>query len=194
MMVWYKGDLCHQVSPVKQGKSHIWLRLDQTLGIADRVLYLCAICIPPVDSPNFEEDIFDTIHSEIADFQAQGNVLLTGDLNEQTGIELDVMDPQGNNHVFDQALLFTTPTIPCRNNLDSEINQSDREMHLCRVLGLYIVNGKFRGDSLGRFTYSSALGSSVVDYAVIDMDLSTISAFTVRQQGPLSDHNQIKMV
>ena len=72
--MWYKGDLCCQISPVKQGESHIWLRLDQTLGITDRALYLCAIYIPP-------EDIFETLHSEIAYFHAQGNMLLTGDLN-----------------------------------------------------------------------------------------------------------------
>lgn len=60
ILVWYKGDLL--ISPVKQGKSHIWLRLDQTLGITDRDLYLCAIYIPPVDSPYFEEDTFETLH------------------------------------------------------------------------------------------------------------------------------------
>ena len=112
-------------------------------------------------------------------------MLLTGDLNGQTGIELDVIDSQGKNHVLGHAPLFITPTITRRNNLDSELNQSGGEMvHLRRALGLYIVNDWFRGDSLGRFTYSSALGSSVVDYAITDMDPSTISAFTVRQVGP----------
>ena len=75
-------------------KSHVWLRLDQTQDTTDRDLYLCVIYIRPVDSPYFEEEIFYTLHSEIGDFQAQGNVLLTGDLNGQTGIEPDVMDPQ----------------------------------------------------------------------------------------------------
>ncbi|XP_044033496.1 uncharacterized protein LOC122867160 isoform X1 [Siniperca chuatsi] len=93
------------------------------------------------DSPYYEEDIFETLHSEIAHFQAQGNVLLTGDLKGRTGIEPDVIDRQGNNHVFGQSPLFTTATITHRNNLDSEINQSGREVvHLCRALGLYIVH------------------------------------------------------
>ena len=70
------------------------------------------------------------------------------------------MDPQGNNHVFSQGPLFITPTITHRNNLDSEITQSGREVvHLCQALGLYIVNWRFRGDFLGRFTDSSALQS-----------------------------------
>ena len=128
ILVWYKGDLCRQISVVKQGKSHIWLRLDQTLGITDRNLYVCAIYIPPVDSPYFEEDIFETLHSEIAYFQAQGNVLLTGDLNGRTGIEPDVIDPQGSHHVFGEPPLFTTPTVSHRNSLDSEINQNGKEI------------------------------------------------------------------
>ena len=90
--------------------------------------------------------------------------------------------------------LFTTPTVTHWNNLDSEINQSGREIvRLCWALGLYIVIGRFKGDSLRTFTYSSVLGSSVVDYAITDMDPSTITAFTARQQSPLSDHNQINM-
>lgn len=104
--MWYKINICCQISPINS-KSHIWLRLDQTLGITDRNLYVCAIYIPPVD-PHFEEDIFETLHSEITYFQAQGKVLLTGDLNGRTGIEPDVIDPQGINHVFGQSPVYHT--------------------------------------------------------------------------------------
>ena len=82
----------------------------------------------------------------MAYFQAQGNVILIGDLNGPTGIEPGVIYQQGNNHVFGQFPLFTTPTITHWNNLDSEINQSGREVvHLYWALGLYIVNSRFRG-------------------------------------------------
>ena len=70
------------------------IRLDQTLGITERNLYLFAIYIPPVDSPYFEDDIFENLHSEIAYFQAQGNVFLTGDLYGRTRTEPDVNDPR----------------------------------------------------------------------------------------------------
>ena len=194
ILVWYKEEFHSQITPEKQGKSHIWLKLDKSLGITDRDLYLCALYIPPIDSPYYDDNIFETLHSEITNFQAQGHVILFGDLNARTGIEPDVIDPKGNNHVFGHSSIFATPTIPHRNNLDFQINQNGKELvHLCRALGLYIANGRFRGDSLGRFTYSSALGSSVVDYAITDMDPSTISAFTVRQQSPLSDHSQINL-
>ena len=56
-----------------------------------------------------------------------------------------------------------------------------------------MLNGRIRGDSLRRFSYCSALGTSFVDYAITDMDPSFISAFTVRPQSPLSDHCQINV-
>ena len=62
-------------------------------------------------------------------------------------------------------------------------------LQLCKSLSLYIVNGRTRGDSLGRFTYCSVLGSSVVDYAITDMNPGHINAFTVLPQLHLSDHS-----
>ena len=41
--------------------------------------------------------------------------------------------------------------------------------------------------------FSSALGNSVVDYAITDMDPSYFSAFNVRWQTLFSDHNQINI-
>ena len=64
---------------------------------------------------------------------------------------------------------------------------------MCKGLGLYIVNGRVRGDSLGRLTQCSVLGSSVVDYAITDIEPQYINAFTVCLQQPLSDHSQITL-
>ena len=47
-----------------------------------------------------------------------------------------------------------------------------------RYLSLHIVNGRLRGGSFGRYTYSSSLGSSTVDYAITYLDPS------------LSEHSQ----
>ena len=56
-----------------------------------------------------------------------------------------------------------------------------------------MLNGRIRGDSLERFMYCSVLGATVVDYATTDVDPSSINAYTVRQQTPLSDHNLINV-
>ncbi|KAL7824723.1 hypothetical protein SRHO_G00344570 [Serrasalmus rhombeus] len=63
-------------------------------------------------------------------------------------------------------------------------------LQLCGSLGLYIVNGRLRGDSFGQLTYSSALSSSMVDYAITDLDQTFLRAFTVKPLTPLSDHSQ----
>ncbi len=64
-------------------------------------------------------------------------------------------------------------------------------LQLCRSLGLYIINGRLRGDTLGRFTFCSPLGKSTVDYMITDKDPSSLRSFTVRELTPLSDHSQI---
>lgn len=110
-------------------------------------------------------------------------MLLCGDWNTRTRSEPDCIDPQGNNHVLGQTTPYKPPTIIQSSNLHCPINKCGREL----------IHGRIRGDSLGRFTYSSALGSSVVDYAITLMDPSSINAVTVRKQTPLSDHNQINV-
>ncbi len=72
------------------------------------------------------------------------------------------------------------------------MNSHGRQLlQLCQNLALYIVNGRLRGDSLGRFTDSSALGNSTVDYAITDLHLSSLRVFTVKPLKPFSDHSQI---
>ncbi len=118
-------------------------------------------------------------------------MLLCGDFNTRTGSEPDNIDPKGNEHVFGQNPPRVSQKTSPRNNLDQAVNKTGRELvQLCRASGLYILNGRIRGDSLGRFTCRSGLGASVVDYTITDMDPSSFSAFTVIQQTLLSNHNQ----
>jgi hypothetical protein len=53
------------------------------------------------------------------------------------------------------------------------------------------VNGRLRGDSFGRYTYTSSLGSSTVDYFLTDLNPESLRAFTVSPLTPLSDHSEI---
>ncbi len=88
--------------------------------------------------------------------------------------------------MFHSSLIITP-----RNSYDSLVNTSGQQvLKLCKGLGLHIINGRTRGDSLGRFTYCSRLGASVVDYSITDIDPNFINAFIVRPQLPISDHCQ----
>ena len=117
-------------------------------------------------------------------------MLVCADFDARTGVEPDFIDPQGRAHVFRLSPLHLSPTTTTRSDLDCVVNNSGKDLvHLCRAIGLYMLNGRIPGDSLGRFTFTSALGKSVVDYVITDMDPSYFSAFTVRRQTPFSDHN-----
>ena len=121
------------------------------------------------------------------------NIIICGDFNARTGAQPEVTSSQGDSLISQQA-----PTIhlhlPPRNNFDTVMNSNGRELlQLCRSLSLYMVNSRVRGDSLGRFTYCSTAGNSTVDYMITDMDPFSFTAFTVKPQTPLSDHNQITL-
>lgn len=63
---------------------------------------MCAIYIPPSESPYYNEEIFDTIQEQIIYFQTQGNVLVCGDLNARIGSLPDYTTDHGKSHIFGQ--------------------------------------------------------------------------------------------
>lgn len=192
MLVWYKSQLADSIEIKKKGKYHIWLKLEKGIISSEKSIFLCAIYIPPIESPYFDEEIFSTIEEETSHFQAQGSVLIMGDLNSRTGEEADITSTEGDSYITGDHLNF--PILTNRNNYDKNTNKSGKQvLQLCRELGLYITNGRLRGDSFGRYTYCSRLGSSTVDYAITDLDLTSLRAFTVKEQTPLSDHSQITL-
>ncbi|XP_048053738.1 uncharacterized protein LOC125272717 [Megalobrama amblycephala] len=191
IIIWHKLEMAKYIQIIKKEKSHIWLKINKQLSQTTKDIFLCAIYIPPSESPYYNENIFETLHSQINHFQAQGCVLICGDLNARTGSLLDYATENVNNYIFGQS--FQQNKIHfSRTNSVSQINKNGRLLfELCRSLGLYLVNGKVRGDSIGRYTYSSFHGCSTVDYMFTDFDLFSFRAFTVKPLTPLSDHSQI---
>ena len=178
-MVWVRTSRLNRNNE-KREISHLVKHL-----ISTEKLSLCTIYIPPIESPYYNKEIFTNIEEEISHFKAQGSVLVTGDLNGKTGEELHFTITEGAS--TGANLYFRI--LPNRNNYDKNSNKSGKQvLQLCRVLDLYIVNGGLWGDSFGRYTYCSKLGSSTVDYAITDLDQTSLSAFTVKEQTPLSDH------
>ncbi|XP_056588353.1 uncharacterized protein LOC130408891 [Triplophysa dalaica] len=159
MILWIKSKLAIEL--VKKDQYHLWLKVQKGIISASQPVFLCAIYIPPLESPYFQEETFQNIEQEISHFQAQGNVLLMGDLNARTGKELDFLESQGTRFLTGNNNLY--PSYPARENCDQTVNAHGRQLlKLCRGLALYIVNGRLRGDSLGRYTYSSALDDLVL--------------------------------
>ena len=50
-------------------------------------------------------------------------------------------------------------------------------LNLCKANGLRIVNGRNIGDSLGKPTCFKLNGYSVVDYAIVDVDMFSLILF-----------------
>ncbi|KAI4889447.1 hypothetical protein NFI96_002246 [Prochilodus magdalenae] len=191
IIIWYKSELSKFITPLKLHKSHIWLKIKKEITDSVKDLFLCTVYIPPSESPYYDEDIFPSLHHQISSFQAQGSVLICGDLNARTGSLPDFTSEQGNRYIFKHQYLRNITHLP-RYNSDPQVNRNGKDLlQLCQSLGLYIVNGRLRGDSLGRFTFCSALGNSTVDYMITDLDPFSLSGFTVKPLTPLSDHSQI---
>ncbi len=150
-IVWFKEHLWQYIQPVKKGTTHIWIKLKKEILCLDEDLYLCASYIPPRESPYYNEDIFSTLQSEIIYFQSLGPVLLMGDLNARTGREADYISSDGDkyinsSHTYQQKILTKA-----RQNYDNTVNTHGKQvLQLCKSRGLYIVNGRTKGDSLGR--------------------------------------------
>ncbi|KAK3511279.1 hypothetical protein QTP70_034774, partial [Hemibagrus guttatus] len=101
------------------------------------------------DSPYYDEEIFPQLHTETCSFQAQGNVLICGDLNARTGALPDLNTEDGSNFIFGQHYPRNLTNLP-HHNFDSQVNKNGQDLlQLCQSLGLYIVNGRTRGDSSG---------------------------------------------
>ncbi len=120
-------------------------------------------------------------------------MLICGDLNARTGPDPDLINAQGDKHIPGQINIPPPPHLH-RNNFDKTVNRNGHQLlQMCRTLGLYIVNGRLRGDSFGLYTHSSPLGNSTVDYSITDLDPFHLRAFTVSPLTPLSDHSKITL-
>ncbi len=158
----------------------------------DRHIFLCATYLPPAESPYYNEETFSILQDEICHFQTKGNVLICGDLNARTGNEPDFVNTQGDKYITNTC--HSLPSYHLRKNYDNFTNKSGKILlQLCQSLGLYIVNGRIRGDSFGCYTFNSFLGNSTVDYFITDIDQVHLRAFTVSPQTPLSDHCNITL-
>ena len=106
-----------------------------------------------------------------------------GDFNSRTGVLSDGID--------DSSFGVSNDTdIPDRCNCDQTVNSyGEKLIELCQSTEHVILNGRFRGDSLGYFTYMSKVGSSVVDYFLANTNLyNLVSYFRVSPLSHLSDH------
>jgi hypothetical protein len=131
------------------------------------------------------------IESDCAKYAIEGEILILGDLIARTNAELDFI-------MGDDKAVF----IPLSSDYSSDITQRKSQdlrntcsrgkavLELCISAQLRILNGRAFGDSLGKYTCRSPVGSSVIDYGIVSENLlSSILYFSISDlRRSLSDH------
>ena len=102
IIIWHKSEISKHTTIMNSDHSTIWIKISKNITGTDRDLFLCTVYIPPIDSPYYSEETFPNLHTQICRFQAQGIVLICGDLNARTGCRPDSNPDNGNVHIFGQ--------------------------------------------------------------------------------------------
>ena len=91
------------------------------------------------------------------------------------------------------ASLWPPPNLTKRQNFDNIVNDHGKQLlDLCKTCDLRILNGRSKGDTLGKFTFHPINEISTVDYVIVSHDLFTsVQGFGVKQPNIFSDHSQI---
>ena len=140
VLIWYKAKYTNSVELVKEGDNYVWLKLKKDLTSNTQNIFICAIYIPPAESPYFKDQTFSDLEGDITHFQTQGNILIVGDLNARTAEESDTTSTNGDKYMNNKT--NTSLTLSVRNNYDKITNRNGKELlQLCRSLSLYIANG-----------------------------------------------------
>ncbi len=100
------------------------------------------------------------------------------------------------HQTINQQMTFKSkifPVLEKRISHDTTVNARGREfLDLCSAHDLTILNGRTKGDFLGKFTCHKYNGNSTVDYAIVsDPLLSCVEEFRVQKLSYCSDHSPI---
>ena len=193
VIVYVKNKLIDGVTCIKTDTNNIWLQLSATFFGWVEDIYLLNTYIPPQNSIYFDNQM-EMIETDIITYSNQGKIIIMGDLNARVGNEpdyitndeLDDFIPLPDSYCVDEITKI-------RAHCDAFVNEcGKRLLELCISSNLRIMNGRFIGDSMGRFTYYSTLGASTIDYGICDKSiLNLIKHFSVFPLTEYSDHCQI---
>lgn len=180
-----------KITLVKKCNNYIWSKIDKHVFDTDRDIYICGAYINPENSSYFDENIFENLEYDIEHFSNIGHIIIAGDLNARVGKYDDFVNTEGNKFIDDKTEM-SLQTKP-RNSFDSILNSNGKScLYLCKTYNLRILNGRIKGDSLGKPTFHSKNGISVVDYIITNQELfPSVETFIVDQPTHLSDHSLI---
>ena len=153
----FKSRFQNEVTLVKNSNNFLWCKITKEIWGCAKDVYICGIYIPPQNSPHFSSDMFDQLENDIINYMSKGYVLLLGDFNARTGKYVDSVSKDGNELIEnDRSANSLHP--PNRNTFDNVINKhGKRLLEICKSFDLKILNGRTKGDTLGRPTYHARI-------------------------------------
>ena len=198
-----KDKFSGKVSVVKERfGDYLWLKLQTCRDTIQKDLYIGVCYIPPTNSDIWNKKNyhpFDVLSNDIMKFQSSGYVIIGGDFNSRTGNMSDCLGssctetacsyPPGSEQMLSKGNMH-------RNNCDKTVNVFGRNLlDMCKSTDMRIVNGRTLGDFYGNLTFYNIVGSSTVDYVLVQNNiLNFVANFSVLPFTYLSDHCPIKMV
>ena len=151
-------------------KDFQWIKFEKEYFQLESDVYLCAVYIPPANSSytkHLSYDILELIEKDILKFKSKGEILICGDCNARTAINLDVINDDTSEYLpLFESYKLDNSTIKKQNH-DTVLDTRGKELlDFCIGNQLRIVNGRCIGDLFGRFTCFNPLGQSTVDYLI----------------------------
>ena len=187
----FKNKYKNYTTTIKNSKNFLWIKISKTILNSNKDLYICGTYIPPEKSNYFDPEIFEEIEQDIITFSTRGNIIILGDLNARTGKINECLSDDGHTHIQDQS--EHSLQTKGRESFDLTINNHGKHLiNICKSYDLKILNGRTRGDSLGRPTFHGKNGTSVIDYIICSQELlPSVKHLAVHPPTYLSDHSPV---
>lgn len=165
----YKAEYEKHISIAKKSENLLWCKISKDLLSTNTDLFICGVYIPPEKSVYFDNEIFEQLENDIISFSSKGKTMILGDFNARTSKLDDFVSKDGNNFIIDASENCMLPKN--RENFDNNINNHGKQLiNTCKNTDMRIINGRTKGDSLGRPTFHGKNGTSVIDYIICDQD------------------------
>jgi len=194
IVVYVNNNLCKGITCTKKDNNLIWMKLHSSyFGWRDDI-HLAVVYCPPKGSPH-NDDQLENLQHNITELSKNSKILIMGDLNARVGEMSDyITNDEIDNHVSIYTEQYSIDEIPRkRQTCDLTINEFGKQLidiNICNQLR--ILNGRFLGDSMGRYTFYSHNGASTIDYGICHNSIiQDINYFSVLPLTEYSDHCQI---
>lgn len=125
----------------------------------------------------------------------KSEILICGDFNSRIGGLNDSIDHDTITDTFQECPLpeiYEAGVAEHKSQLDTKSNLHGHLLiDICKTFRLSLLNGRFRGDSLGYFTFFKSNGTITVDYMLVSGQLVHNIRLNVLPPNELSDHSLI---